>query len=93
VTEVAVDSRRSPMAPPWPPPPTPTLRIVNHAETDDSEAAGGCAGRAAHLPLLLGRADQHLIHRDVPGARDDIADGVGDVAGFHALAELAADAS
>src|SRR5690349_2242853 len=44
------------------------------------------------LALLLGGADEHFVDRDVPGAGDDVADGVGDVFSIHTLAELAADA-
>jgi hypothetical protein len=40
------------------------------------------------LPLLLGRADQHLIHRDVPRPGNDVGDRVGDVLGLHRLPEL-----
>jgi hypothetical protein len=42
----------------------------------------------AGLPLLLGRADQHLIHRDVPRPGHDVDDRVGDVLGLHRLPEL-----
>jgi len=47
--------------------------------------------RVQGLPFLFGGADQHLVDGDVPGARNDVGDRVGDVRGLHRLPELAPD--
>ena len=43
------------------------------------------AERRSVLPLLLGRPDQDLVDRHLPGPGDDVPDGVGDILSLEEL--------